>query len=283
MRAEPRHLDRRAPGRTLLVGCGKLGTKLGLRLVAEGSEVVALRRSTDGLPAVFTAIADDLDVARERELPACDSVVITLPPGASEGSGYAASLTHLAAGLPERPSRVVFVSSTRVFEAQGGATPLTESAPATPTSMRGRELRDGETLAAELLGARIVRPAGIYGPGRESLIRKVRERAPVDFTRRTNRIHEEDLVGLLHTMLTAVSPPPLIHAVDRAPVPLGEVVTFIAEQLGVEAPPHLVPETGGGTVLDGSFMHELVGALEFPSFREGYERMVSEARRPTTR
>jgi nucleoside-diphosphate-sugar epimerase len=276
-------IDRRAPGRTLLVGCGKLGTKLGLRLVAQGSEVVALRRSTDGLPAVFTAIADDLDVARERELPACDSVVITLPPGASESSGYAASLTHLAEALPERPSRVVFVSSTRVFEAQGGATPLTESTPATPTSARGRELRDGETLAAELLGARIVRPAGIYGPGRESLIRKVREHAPVDYTRRTNRIHEEDLVGLLHTMLTAESPPRLIHAVDRAPVSLGEVVTFIAEQLGVEAPPHVVPETGGGTVLDGSLMHELVGALEFPSFRDGYERMLSEARRPTTR
>lgn len=274
---------RRTPGRTLLVGCGKLGTKLGLRLVAEGGEVVALRRTTDGLPASFAAMADDLDVARDRELPVCDSVVITLPPGALEGSGYAASVVHLAESLPELPPRVIFVSSTRVLEGHDGATPLTESTPATPSSARGLAVREGEILAEQLLDACIVRPAGIYGPGRESLIRKVREHEPVDHTRRTNRIHEDDLVGLLHAMLRVAAPPSLIHAVDQHPVPLGEVVTFIADRLGLEPPPHLAPETGGGTVLDGSRMHAFSGPLEFPSFREGYERMLSGTPRPQPR
>lgn len=267
--------DRRAPGRTLLIGCGKLGTRLGLQLVDEGSEVVALRRTVDGLPSAFVRIADGLTVSRRRELPACDSIVITLPPGASDDGGYAASLTHLADALPERPSRVVFVSSTRVLEAHAGSASLTEATQVAPASARARELRDGEIHAAELFDACVVRPAGIYGPGRESLIRKVREHAPIDHARRTNRIHEDDLVGLLHAMLRAESPPTLIHAVDQAPALLGEVVTFIAERLGVEPPPHLVPEEGGGTVLDGSLMREFVGSLEFPSFREGYERMLS--------
>lgn len=273
----------RHPGTTLLVGCGKLGTTLGLRLVAEGADVIALRRTPEGLPPVFTAIADDLSVGRRRALPACDSVVITLPPGAVESGGYAASLAHLADALPARPSRVVFVSSTRVFEGRAGETPLTESTPEAPASARARELREGEILAGELFGAVIVRPAGIYGPGRESLIRKVRDHEPVDYSRRTNRIHEDDLVSLLHTMLTAESPPPLIHAVDQAPALLGEVVTFIADQLGVEPPPHVDPEVGGGTVLDGSLMREFTGRLEFPSFREGYERMLSGTPRPQPR
>jgi nucleoside-diphosphate-sugar epimerase len=264
----------RDPGRTLLVGCGKVGTRLGSLLVADGGEVVALRRATDGLPASFTAIADDLTLARARELPACDSVVITLPPASGDG-GYADTLAHLAAALPVRPSRVVFVSSTRVLEGRAGETPLTEAVPAAPTSDRARGLRDGEVLASRLLGAVVVRPAGIYGPGRESLIRRVRAHGPVDHTRRTNRIHQDDLVLLLHAMLRAESPPALIHAVDQAPAPLGEVVTFIADRLGVEPPPHAVPETGGGTVLDGSLMRDVVGSLRFPSFREGYERMLS--------
>jgi nucleoside-diphosphate-sugar epimerase len=269
----PEALDARHPGRTLLVGCGSLGTQLGLRLVAEGNEVTALRRTTEGIPAEFTAIADDLSIPRPRQLPACDSVVITLPPA---GDGfYRASLSALAEALPARPSRVVFVSSTRVLEGLAGETPLTEETDPAPTSPRARELRDGERAAAELLGACIVRPAGIYGPGRESLIRKVREQAPVDHSRRTNRVHQDDLVGLLHAMLTAESPPALIHAVDQAPAPLGDVVTFIAERLGVAPPPHLVPEVGGGTVLDGGRMHEMLGSLAFPSFREGYERMLS--------
>ncbi|MDQ0649496.1 nucleoside-diphosphate-sugar epimerase [Microbacterium natoriense] len=270
----------RRPGRTLLVGCGSLGTQLGLRLVAEGNEVIALRRTTEGLPAEFAVITDDLSVPRPRELPGCDSVVITLPPGAGF---YRASLTALAEALPERPSRFVFVSSTRVLEGSAGETPLTEETGPQPTSPRARELRDGELVATELLGACIVRPAGIYGPGRESLIRKVREQAPVDYSRRTNRVHQDDLVGFLHMMLTAESPPALVHAVDQAPSRLGDVVTFIAERLGVEPPPHMVPEVGGGTVLDGSRMHGLVGALEFPSFREGYERMLSGSPHPQTR
>lgn len=274
-------LGGRRPGRTLLVGCGSLGTQLGLRLVAEGNEVIALRRTTAGLPAEFAVITDDLSVPRPREFPACDSAVITLPPG--DDGFYRASLTALAEALPARPSRCVFVSSTRVLEGSAGETPFTEETEPHPTSPRARELRDGELVATELFGACIVRPAGIYGPGRESLIRKVREQAPVDYSRRTNRVHQDDLVGLLHTTLTAESPPALVHAVDQAPSRLGDVVTFIAERLGVAPPPHLVPEVGGGTVLDGSLMHELVGALEFPSFREGYERMLSGSPHPQTR
>lgn len=272
---------RRDPGRTLLVGCGALGTKLGLRLLTEGGVVFALRRRTAGLPPEFSAIEDDLGVERRRELPAVDSIVITLPPGLA--AGYRSALTVLAQGLPARPSRVVFVSSTRVLEGLAGTVPLTEEDAAAPASDRARELVDGEEAAAELLGACIVRPAGIYGPGRESLIRRVRDHAPVDHTRRTNRIHEDDLVALLHAMLTAESPPPLIHAVDQAPALLGEVVTFIADRLGLEPPPHLDPETGGGTVLDGSLMHAFSGPLEFPSFREGYERMLSGTPRPQPR
>ncbi|MEV4777216.1 sugar nucleotide-binding protein [Microbacterium sp. LWH12-1.2] len=271
---------RRSPGRTLLVGCGKLGIKVGERLVAEGVEVLAMRRSSAELPDGFSVIADDLRVARSRALPPCDSVVITLPPDAEERDGsdiYSAALTNLADALPSLPSRVVFVSSTRVFEGRAGTAPLSESDAAAPAGARARALLAGEALAAELFGAVTVRPAGIYGPGRDSLIRRVRGHAPVDYSRRTNRIHEDDLVGLLHAMLWAETPPALIHAVDTEPALLGEVVTFIADRLGVEPPPRVVPEVGGGTVLDGQLLVDFLGSLRFPSFREGYAQMLGES------
>ena len=266
----------RDPGRTLLVGCGALGTALGLRLVADGGRVTAIRRSPDGLPSSFDAIADDLRRAGRRTLPACDSVVITLPPrsDADVDPLYPSALAALAEALPARPSRVVFVSSTRVLEGWAGPERITEAASARPLGDRARELRDAEELAARFWGAQTVRPAGIYGPGRESLVRRVRAGVPVDYTRRTNRIHEDDLVALLYSMVTREDVPPIVHAVDDRPVPLGEVVTFLASVLGVAPPPHAEHEPGGGTVLDGSLMRGFSGPLRFPTFREGYAAIL---------
>lgn len=119
------------------------------------------------------------------------------------------------------------------------------------------------------------RPA-IYGPGRESVIRRVREHAPFDYTRRTNRIHEDDLVRLVHAMLCAEHPPSLVHAVDQTPVVMGDVVTFIAELLGLEPPPRIEPGSEGGTVLDGTLMREFLGPLRYPSYREGYASLLAD-------
>lgn len=268
----------RTPDRTLLVGCGKLGAGLGERLLADGCEVVAIRRDAGGLPHGFTAVEADLRRPLGQRLPECDSVVITLPPDAAATalhSVYVDVLMNLAEALPTRPGRVVFVSSTRVFEGRPGAQPLTEADAPAPAGARATELLAGESSAERLFDACIVRPAGIYGPGRDSLIRRVLQGASVDHSRRTNRVHETDLVRLLEAVLRAQEPLALIHAVDQAPAPLGDVVSHIASRLGVEPPPRAVPETGGGTVLDGSLMAEFLGALQYPTYRAGYDEMIA--------
>ncbi|QCU79463.1 SDR family NAD(P)-dependent oxidoreductase [Citricoccus sp. SGAir0253] len=262
------------PARTLLAGCGRLGTLLGERLVAAGGEVIALRRDPSGLPAAFGAVAADLREPLGRPLPAVDALVITLPPGTPPAPGqeddYALALRHLAAALPRPPRRTVFVSSTRVFEGRTDGRPITEDDEPVPLTERGRTLRRGELLAVELLGALVLRPAGIYGPGRDMLLRRVREGAAVQYGRRTNRIHETDLVRTLEALLLAADPPRVLHAVDRAPASLGEVVTHIAREWGLEPPPRATPETVAGTVLDGSRLLGFLGGLEYPTFREGY-------------
>jgi nucleoside-diphosphate-sugar epimerase len=268
-------LGSRTPRRTLLVGCGKLGMLLGERLVASGGKVTAIRRRADGLPASFAAIEADLRHPLDRGLVKFDSVVFTLPPGPDDAPIYPTALLAVADALPAPPKRVVFVSSTRVFEGREGTQVLTEQDAPAVVSARAARLLEGERLAVELFDACIVRPAGIYGPGRDSLIRRVIEAAPVDYTRRTNRIHETDLAALLETLLRAGDPPDLIHAVDQEPVVLGAVVAHIAAALGVGQPPHAERESGGGTVLGGSLLLELVGTLHYPTFRQGYDEMIA--------
>lgn len=272
-------LGQRMPGRTLLVGCGKIGIRLGELVLADGGEVTAIRRNATGLPADFRTLAADLEKPLADPLPEFDSVVITLPPSRADserGSIYPLALPALADALPAVPSRVVFVSSTRVFEGRPGPDPLSEADAPKTTTVGGAALVDGERLARELFDAVVVRPAGIYGPGRDSLIRRVLAGDPIDRTRRTNRIHETDVVRLLDVLLRAETPPALVHGVDESPVLQGEVASFIASELGVAEPPQLAPPVGGGTVLEGSLVRSLLGELRYPTFREGYAEMIAQ-------
>ena len=266
------------PHRTLLVGCGRTATHLGESLIGAGGEVVALRRITADLPASFTALSVDLLAPITQPLPDVDAMVVTLSPGMGQApgqssehtTGYLDALTHLAQALPAVPPRVVFVSSTRVFEGKAGEQVLTEQDDPAPVTPRGRLLRDAELLAVDLFDAHIVRPAGIYGPGREMMIRKVVNHTPVQYAQRTNRIHEVDLARALEVMLTLEDPPAVVHAVDQRPATMGEVVTFIADRLGVAPPPALEPEVPGGTVLSGELLLTLLGSLRYPTFEAGY-------------
>lgn len=261
------------PSRTLLVGSGKIAARLA-PLILEHGEVFALRRSDAEPPAGVTGIRADLAETLDSRLPAVDAMVVTLPPG--EGvSAYRTALTHLAEALPAIPARTVFVSSTGVFDGPGAARPITEQDDPEPTSARSRGLRDGERAAVEIFDAVVVRPAGIYGPGRDFLLRKVREGAAVEHARRTNRIHETDLVRTLELLLRTPAPPRLVHAVDESPAPLGEVVGFIARELGVDVPPDIGSADPGGFVYDGSLLRSLLGALEYPTYREGYAEMIA--------
>ena len=66
-----------------------------------------------------------------------------------------------------------------------------------------------------------------------------------------------------------------MHAVDESPAPLGEVVGFIARELGVDVPPDIGSADPGGFVYDGSLLRSLLGTLEYPTYREGYAEMIA--------
>ncbi|KJL30168.1 hypothetical protein RS83_00918 [Microbacterium oxydans] len=264
-----------APARTLLIGYGKLAQGLAPRLLADGGAVVAVRRSDGALPEGVVGIRADLAEPLDQPLPVVDAMVVTLPPG---DPGYRVVLGHVADALPATPSRTIFVSSTGVFEAGPFDRTITEADEPAPTSDRARGLRDGELAARELFDAVIVRPAGIYGPGREFLLRQVREHAVVNHRRRTNRIHETDLVRALDVLLRMPEPPALVHGVDATPAPLGEVVAFIARELGLDAPPHDPTAAQSGTVLDGALLRSVLGELQYPSYTDGYAEMIRGSR-----
>ncbi|WP_344485257.1 sugar nucleotide-binding protein [Glycomyces endophyticus] len=260
----------------LLFGCGKVGVRLGEALAASGRRVFAVRRRVEALPASITGIALDYRRPFSTALPAVDAMVVTLTPDPAERESpdLTGPLHRLAAALPVRPRRVVLVSSTGVFTGDPGTRALTEDDAPRPVNARSRALLDSEAEARRLFDAVVVRPAGIYGPGREHLIRQVERGAAMDRERRTNRIHETDLVRALHALVLTPEPPRTLHAVDGHPALLGEVADHIARRLGVPAPE---ASTAGlrGHVVSGERFASFMGTLAYPDYRSGYDEIIA--------
>lgn len=267
----------------LLAGCGDVGTALGLRLAERGVRAVGVRRRADALPEPLEPVSLDLTDPGEAVLPAADAVVVTLTADGRDATAYErtylGALRGLHLALPsDAAPRVVLVSSTGVLGGTDGEV-VTEATPPDPQRATAHVLLAAEELAADLFpDLVIVRPAGIYGPGRMSLIERVRTATPVTHRRVTNRIHRDDLVTVLSTVLDAPEPPRLLHAVDHDAAQLGDVVTHLAARLGGEVPPDNSPAGEGplGKIIDGALVHSLVprSRWRYPTFREGYDALL---------
>lgn len=265
--------------RVLLAGCGDLGIALGNRLRPQGWQSFGIRRSPSLLPDCIEPIVMDLTSPDDRTLPAADAMVITLTADGRDVNDYRHTYLnglrglHHACRINGAPPRVILVSSTGVLGDAPSAV-FTENTIPIPTRETAAVLLEAEQLARELFSdVIIVRPAGIYGPGRTSLINRVRGGEPINYARISNRIHRDDLVTVLHRILEADQPPQLLHAVDTYPAPMGEVAAYIAEKLNVPVPPD--SDTGPqGKTLDSTRMQNFVGHLRYPTYREGYDELL---------
>lgn len=270
----------------LLAGCGDLGISLGQRLVERGWRATGVRRRADLLPADIAPVSLDLTDPGTTPLPRADAVVVTLTPDGRDAAAYERTYLGALRGLHRalradgsEPGRVVLVSSTSVLGGGDGEV-VTEDAVPAPSRATAHVLLAAERLAAELFpGLVIVRPAGIYGPGRTSLIERVRRGEALPYHRMTNRIHRDDLITVLQKVVEAEEPPALLHAVDTEPALMGDVAAHIARRLNVPVPPDSsAPEPPvQGKILDGSRMHRFGGPLRYPTFREGYDAVLADA------
>lgn len=268
--AAPLPADSPAP-RAVLVGCGDVGTRIGNRLLDRGFTVTGWRRSPERLPAAFDGAAMDLTEESSVPIPPADTTAVVFSPAAGTRDperyeqvylrGLERVLNRITqAGLAESV-QVLLISSTSVLGDASGR--LDESAPLTPASPTGEILARTEALlqdwrAAGTAGSArsrsgILRLSGIYGPGRDRLIRQLRSGSvgeaagqdDHDAWRISNRVHSEDAARAAVELLSSSAPPELVLGVDKLPVPLGVVHNWMADQLALPRPwsdPRLDPQ-----------------------------------------
>jgi nucleoside-diphosphate-sugar epimerase len=225
----------------LVAGCGYVGSRLATELAAAGHTVWGLSRTPRELRGVTPLAADLLDPgALDRVLPRGIHAIVycAAPSERSERAYediYVRGLSNVLA--VREAARIVFTSSTAVYAADDGSW-VDERSETSSARFTGRLLLDAEAVT-QAKGGVVLRLAGIYGPGRTSLVRRVHAgevRIDPSVLRYGNRMHVDDCAGAIAHILQLDAPEPVYLGVDDDPAPLSDVYTFVASLLGVDAP-----------------------------------------------
>ena len=274
--------------RLLILGCGDIGTRVGLALTKAGWAVIAARRSPEKLPAAFTRLRIDMTEPQllaplEQHQP--DYVLVTPTPPSYDAAGYQAGFLDVAQHLGAQPwlklcQRVICVSSTRVYrEAAGGW--VDEHAPLNTEEPQADSMVRAEACIRRSAASTVIRPAGVYGDPDGMLVRSVLSgRGSAPGAAFGNRIHRDDLSRLIVHCLLRDSQgkwvPPTILACDRDATPTYEIERWLAQQWGISLTEQ---DTGGRPRANRRCRSTLLSTLGFEltyaTWREGYAQVVS--------
>lgn len=264
----------------LMIGCGDLGSRIGLRLAEQGHRVLALRRRADLVPAQLQGLSVDLtqDVP---DLPALDLrylvVALTARPRTEDAyrATYVEGMRRALDALRARgqcPDRAVLISSTSVHgDAPDGAL-VDESHQPSPADGPARVLLEAEQLfAARVPGGTVLRCSGLYGGDGSRFVERVRVGGIDDPHRWTNRIHRDDAAAAaVHLLTLPEDPEPVYLGNDDEPALMGDVATELARRMGVPAPPPGDLARSHGKRISNARLRATGWVPAYPTYREGY-------------
>jgi len=255
--------------------------------VREAEKAKAL--AADGIEA-FVFDGRRADAALAPRLAAAEALLVSIAPGAEDPvlSRFAGAI--LAA---RRLKAIVYLSTIGVYGDHGGAW-IDETAGTAPGSERGRARvtaeRQWRALGQSMgVPVHVLRLAGIYGPGRNMLV-KLREgdaRRIVKPGQVFNRIHVEDIAQAVALALARPGEGGVWNVADEEPAPPQEVVAFAAGLLGLPVPPEEPYETADMSAMARSFYGDnkrvsiagikkgLGFAPKYPTYREGLRALAA--------
>jgi len=275
----------------LIIGCGAIGTQLAHVLSAKGHQVTGLKRNPpetdDGKVHYFTADitspADLIDLSTDFDT----LYFILSPDGRNEESYrdiYESGLNNLLNKFSQTGSNPhwIFVSSTSVYGQSQGEW-VDENSITQPTNATSQFIRRAEQKLMEReVDNIVIRFSGIYGPGREYLLRMAMQTPAIQQNPPyyTNRIHEQDCVGvlafLLERRLTGIVLDQCYLASDDNPAPMWEVMSWLAEQMNCQPP--TVKVNDNHYVMNKRCNNQRLKALgyqfRYPCYKDGYLELI---------
>lgn len=265
---------------------------------AAGWDVVGTVRSAEKAAALCrdglaTLVFDGLSVSAPlaAAVSEADAVLVSVQPGEDGDPVLAALSTQLSEAQSLR--WIGYLSTIGVYGDHGGAW-IDETTECRATSVRS-QLRVAIDEAWLGFGRRtgksvqIFRLSGIYGPGRNAIVnlRAGTARRLVKPGQVFNRIHVDDIAGILLASLVRPRNGAVYNVTDDEPAPPQDVVAFAAGLIGIEPPPEIPFDPQALSPMAASFYgenkrvsnalvkRELGYSLRYPTYREALRALAA--------
>ena len=277
----------------LIVGCGYLGRRVADLWCRSGDTVHVITRSQSHFTdfkqrGFFPLIADVLSPKSLANLPDVDTVLFAVGYDRSSQASihqvYVEGLRNLLEALPDRPIQMLYISSTGVYAESAGGwvdehSPTKAGREATRACLDAERLLQSHRLGT---GCKILRCAGIYGPGRlprrDDLL--AGRPLPVPAEGYLNLIHVDDAAKAVNAAVHR-GEPGIYSISDGRPTIRQDYLRQLAHLLNAPSPKYLSDVNSSSTrgasskrVRNERMLKELGVQLIYPSYREGLAAIV---------
>lgn len=276
----------------LVIGCGKLGQKLGLLAKKTPLDLLGFKRKKITSINIRIEQQDIFDKSffDKVKIHSPDFILYSL--SADEQSeksyrrNYVEGLKQVIKSIKyiNNFQHLFFVSSTSVYGDNNDQF-IDEFSETSPKNFRGTILLEAENLLNTVkFNSTILRLSGIYGSGRNYMIKLSQDAESwpkVD--RWTNRINEDDaanfIIFLLNQCLQGEIPEKLYLLTDKEPVTLFRLLNWIRQNLNLKNKINITSDPILGKRLRSSIIPSLKFEYKYPTYKQGYKELIQEAKK----
>ena len=282
----------------LILGLGYSAGFFARAALARGWEVTGTVRSAEkaaelSREGIRTLVFGGFAVssALAKAVAEADAVLVSVQP-AEDGDPALGPLRDALIAAPNL-RWIGYLSTIGVYGDQGGAW-IDEATPPAPTNARTRQRIEIEEAWLQLgrdsgKPVQIFRLSGIYGPGRNAItkLRNGTANRLIKPGQVFNRIHVDDIAGVLMASLAQPRQGAVYNVTDDEPGPPQDVITFAAELTGLEPPPEIPFEQARLSPMAASFYgeskrvsnalvkREFGYAFRYPTYREALRDLAA--------
>lgn len=288
----------------LIVGCGDIGTRVGLLLQQQQSSVAAVVHSEASAARLttlgFNVTISDLDQPTPSLPTVGNAPVIFYFAPPSDSGEHDPRIANFLASLsssPTLPAGIVYISTTAVYGESDGNW-VDERCAASPNTMRGKRRLDAESQLIEFhkrlsVPLTILRVAGIYSANRLPFqqIKAGRPILKLGLAPFSNRIHATDLAEVCIAAARSNRNQLMIFNVsDGNPGSISQYYQQVALTFGLPSPPEITWEQAEQQLspmmlsylreskrIDNRHLIETLGIkLRYPTLESGLRQCADE-------
>lgn len=276
----------------LIIGCGKLGQKLGLLAKKTPLDLLGFKRKKITSTNIRIEQQDIFDKSFFDKVKIYSPDFILYSLSADEQSeksyqrNYVEGLKQVIKSIKyiNNFQHLFFVSSTSVYGDNNDQF-IDEFSETSPKNFRGTILLEAENLLNIVkFNNTVLRLSGIYGSERNYMIKLSQDAESwpkVD--RWTNRINEEDaanfIIFLLNQCLQGEIPEKLYLLTDKEPVTLFRLLNWIRQNLNLKNKINITSDPVLGKRLRSSIIPLLKFEYKYPTYKQGYKELIQEAKK----